>query len=366
MTIWGSTAGSHRGRAIGAASTLLAVGVVVAACSSSSSGGSGREDAAAGASASSIAGQTITLYNGQHEQTTDALVKAFETQTGVKVKVRNDDEDVLAQQIAQEGSHSPADVFFTENTPPLARLDEKGLLAAVDPTALIDVPARYSATDHDWVGVSARLSTLVYNTRDLKPGQLPTSVLGLADPKWKGKLDIAPSETDFQPIVTSVDAQIGDAATVKWLKALKANAGVHSDPDNETLVANVNKGVTQLGVINHYYWYRLRDEVGQAGLHSALARFAPGDAGYLLDVSGAAVLKSSQHQQAAEALVKFLVSRPGQQVLTRSDSWEYPIGDGVTNPALPPLAQAKPKNFSLTRIGDGSKAISLLQQAGLL
>ena len=83
---------------------------------------------------------------------------------------------------------------------------------------------------------------------------------------------------------------------------------MHTDPDNETLVANVNKGVTQLGVINHYYWYRLRDEDGSSGIHSALARFAPHDDGYLLDVSGAAVLKSSQHQQAAQALVKFLVS----------------------------------------------------------
>jgi iron(III) transport system substrate-binding protein len=257
-------------------------------------------------------------------------------------------------------------VFFTENTPPLARLDEKGLLAAAGQPALSAVPARYSASDGKWVGVSARVSTLVYNTDKLKAADLPKSVLDLADPKWKGKLDIAPSETDFQPIVTSVDAQIGDAATVKWLKALKANAGVHADPDNETLVANVNKGVTQLGVINHYYWYRLRDEVGSSGIHSALAPFAPHDAGYLLDVSGAAVLKSSKHQQAAEALVSFLVSRSGQQVLVHSDSWEYPIGDGVTNPSLPPLAQAQPKKFSLNQIGDGSKAISLLQQAGLL
>src|ERR1700759_4006881 len=365
MTIWGSTAGPRPGRMIAAVSALLAGGVLVTACSSSGSTSKQTATQATGSGAS-LAGQTITLYNGQHEQTTNALVKAFEKQTGVTVKVRSDDEDVLAQQIGQEGSHSPADVFFTENTPPLVRLDEKGLLAKVDPAALADVPARYNASDHDWVGVSARLSTPVYNTRDLRPGQLPTSVLGLADPKWKGKLDIAPSETDFQPIVTSVDAQIGDAATVKWLKALKANAGVHSDPDNETLVANVNKGVTQLGVINHYYWYRLKDEVGQAGLHSALAPFAPHDAGYLLDVSGAAGLKSSPHQQAAQALVKFLVSRSGQQVLTKSDSWEYPIGDGVTNPDLPPLAKAQPKNFSLTRIGDGSKAISLLQQAGLL
>jgi iron(III) transport system substrate-binding protein len=363
MTIWGSNGFGRRGRAVVAGSALLTAGAVVAACGSASQQTAAPKAATSG---SSNAGQTITLYNGQHEQTTDSLVKAFEKQTGVTVKVRSDDEDVLAQQIAQEGNHSPADVFYTENTPPLVRLDEKGLLAPVSATALADVPVKDSAADHDWVGVSARLSVLVYNTRDLKPTSLPTSVLGLASPKWKGKLDIAPSETDFQPIVTSVAADIGDAATVRWLKALKANAGVHTDPDNETLVANVNRGVTQLGVINHYYWYRLRDENGSSGIHSALARFAPHDDGYLLDVSGAAVLKSSQHQQAAQALVKFLVSRGGQQVLVHSDSWEYPIGDGVTNPALPPLAQAMPKNFSLRQIGDGSHAVALLQQAGLL
>jgi iron(III) transport system substrate-binding protein len=296
-------------------------------------------------------------------------VKAFEKQTGVIVKVRSDDEDVLAQQIEQEGSRSPADVFFTENTPPLGRLDEKGLLAAVPAQALAAAPARYSASDGNWVGVSARVSVLVYNTSQLKASQLPKSVLGLASPKWKGKLDIAPSETDFAPIVPSIAQDKGDAAAVAWLKALKAlkaNAGSHQDPDNETLVANVNQGTTELGVINHYYWYRLRDEVGQSGLHSRLATFAPGDDGYLLDVSGAAVLTSSRHRAAARALVAFLVSSAGEHILASSDSWEYPVASGVTNPALPPLSSFHPRSFGLTQIGDGSHAISLLQQAGLL
>jgi iron(III) transport system substrate-binding protein len=353
-----------------------AAALLIAACGSSAGSTSSQPAAAAPAaaassgqpasSASSLAGQTITLYNGQHEQTTDALVKAFEKQTGVTVKVRNDDEDVLAQQIEQEGSRSPADVFFTENTPPLAALDEKGLLAPITSQALAAVPAAYSAADKDWVGISARVSVLVYNTDKLKPAQLPKSVLDLADPQWKGKLDIAPSETDFAPIVTSIAQDKGDAAAVTWLKALKANAGSHQDPDNETLVANVNKGTTEIGVINHYYWYRLRDELGQSGIHSALATFAPGDDGYLLDVSGAAVMKSSQHQAAAEAFVAFLDSAAGQQVLSQSDSWEYPIASGASNPALPPLSGYHPRQFSLTQIGDGSHALTLLQQAGLL
>ncbi len=290
-----------------------AAALVLAACgSSSSTAGSG---STSGTTGGPLAGQTITLYNGQHEQTTDALVKAFEAKTGVTVKVRNDDEDVLAQQIQQEGSRSPADVFFTENSPPLARLDEAGLLAPVTPSTLAHVPTADNASSGDWVGVSARVSELVYNTDDLTPSQLPKSVLDLADPKWKGKLDIAPSETDFAPIVTSVAQDKGDSAAVAWLKGLKANAGCHVDPDNETLVANVNKGVTEIGVINHYYWYRLRAEVGpsrdalRAGDLRQRRRRLPARR------VGGGVLKSSRHQAAAQALVAFMVSQAGQQVL---------------------------------------------------
>ena len=274
---------------------------------------------------------------------------------------------MLAQQIEQEGSHSPADVFYTENTPPLARLDEKALLSPVNATALAAVPSADSATDKSWVGVSARVSELVYNTQALKPADLPTSILDLADPKWQGKLDIAPSETDFQPLVTAVAADKGDAAAVTWLKALKANAGKHTDPDNETLVANVNKGTSQIGVINHYYWYRLQLEDGASGTHSALQTFAPHDDGYLLDVSGAAVMKSSKHQAAAQALLSYLVSAGGQQVLAAGDSFEYPVGSDVApNPKLSPFSALEPKSFDLAQIGDGAKAVMLLQQAGLL
>ena len=61
----------------------------------------------------------LTLYNGQHEQTTAKLVAAFEKQSTIKVKVRSGNEAELANQILQEGQSSPADVYYSENTPPL-------------------------------------------------------------------------------------------------------------------------------------------------------------------------------------------------------------------------------------------------------
>jgi extracellular solute-binding protein len=116
----------------------------------------------AGAAAASANG-TLTLYSGQHVQTTDALVAGFEKQTGINVQVRNDDEDVLADQIVTEGKNSPADVIYTENAPALQSLQDKGLLAKVNSSTLAHTPAKYNSANGDWVGVSARVSVLIYN-----------------------------------------------------------------------------------------------------------------------------------------------------------------------------------------------------------
>ncbi len=344
--------------------TIAVVGlgaILLAACSG------GGSTATSSSTGSSGAGVSITLYSGQHEETTAALVKAFEAKTGIGVKVRSDDEDVLAQQIEQEGSRSPADVVYTENSPPLMALEQKDQLAKLDAATLARVPASYSSPTGQWVGVSARVSTLVYDTKALKPSQLPTSVMDLADPKWKGKLGLAPGETDFQPIVTSIIHSHGRDAALAWLQAVKANAESDTYPDNETLVSEVNKGHVQLALINHYYWYRLRKELGAAAMHSALAPLAAHDPGYVVDVSGAGVLTSSKHPTQAQQLVAFLVSAEGQNILATSDSYEYPLATGSpASPELPPFAQLQPNELSVAQLGDGSEAVALLQQAELL
>ena len=241
----------------------------------------------------SSGGRSITLYNGQHEQTTDSLVEGFEKATGITVNVRNDDEDTLADEIVTEGSHSPADVIYTENSPALEYLQGKGLLAPVDPSTLASTPSKYDSPQGDWVGVSARVSVLIYNPGLIAQGQLPSTVLELAEPRYKGKLAFAAGETDFQPIVTSVVRAYGEAAALRWLKGIEANAGSHIYPDNETIADEVNRGAVAFGVVNQYYWYRMRAELGASNVHSRIAYFAPRDPGYVIDVSGAGVLKSS-------------------------------------------------------------------------
>jgi iron(III) transport system substrate-binding protein len=341
-----------------AVSALLAVAVPLSGCGAASS---------KGATGSTGPGTTITLYSAQHPQTTAALIAAFTRKTGIKVRVRNDSEDVLTAQLIQEGGRSPADLFYTENSNWLEQLSNRHLLAPVAAASLAAVPRRDSGAKGDWLGISARISALVYNDK-LSAAQLPHSVLGLADPQWKGKLELAPAETDLWPIISSLAHTRGDAATLKWLEGLKSNAGSNANvPDNETLVSDVNKGNAELGLINQYYYYRMRAELGANAMHAKLALLRPGDPGYVEDISGAGILKSSQHQAAAQKFLAFLVSAEGQRALAHTDSFEYPIHPGVAaNPAMPPLASLHPTGFTPAELGTGLDAEQLLRQAGLI
>jgi iron(III) transport system substrate-binding protein len=311
---------------------------------------------------------SITLYNGQHVQTTDSLVSAFEKlHPDISVAVRSDDEDTFDAQIVQEGSRSPADVFLSENSPALEYLQQRGLLAKVNASTLAKTPSRFNSPTGDWVGVSARVSVLIYNPSLITQRDLPTTVLGLANPKYRGELAFAAGETDFQPIVTSVLKAYGTAATLRWLDGIKSNASAHVYPDNETIANEVNRGAVAFGVINQYYWYRMRAEIGASNMRSLITYFAPHDPGYVVDVSGAGILASSPHRTADQEFLAFLVSRAGQEIIAHSVSFEYPIASGVTTTQPEtPFADLAPYPIDLAQLGTGARAIALLREVQLL
>jgi iron(III) transport system substrate-binding protein len=339
---------------------LIAVWAGAAAASSSVAASTAAPHSVARASAGSL-----TLYSGQHEQTVSKLTADFQRRTGIRVAVRSADEATLANQIIQEGARSPADVFFAENPPALEALAERKLLATVPNATLAAVPRSQSSPTGSWVGISARAAVLAYNTGEIKASALPASVLALAKPAWKGRVGIAPGETDFHPLITAISQLRGPAAALAWLQGIKRNAKLYDD--NELLIAAVNKGAVATGLVDHYYWYRLRDEVGKASTHSALHYFAPRDPGMLVDVSGAAILRSSKHADDARRFLAYLVSTPAQTIIASSESYEYPLGSGVTTHKVArPLASLQPARVTATQLGDGRAALALLQKVGLL
>lgn len=312
------------------------------------------------------ADQTLTLYSGQHPQTVDALIADFEATTGIKVRVHAGEGPEVANQLIEEDKDSPADVYFTENTPELVLLEEKGLLADIAPGALASVPLQYSSMSGKWLGVLARTNVLAYNPSMIKESDLPASLLDFAKPAWKDKVAIAPTDADFLPIVAAVVALRGKDEALAWLKGLKANAQIFDD--DEAVAAAVEGGRVATGVINNYYWDRLAVEQGVDKTKSKVYYFSKGDAGAVVNISGVAVLKSAPYPEAAQKFAAYLVSERAQKLLaTGKINFEYPLRPGVApDPMLKPFDQLQPPALDATKLGDDSNVGELLQEAGLL
>ena len=284
----------------------------------------------------------LVLYSAQHEQMVDALAAAFTKATGIPVRIHQGEAPEIASQIVREGADSPADVFFTENSPELVLLDEKHLLATLPASVTAAVPRRDSAPDGSWVGVFARENVLAFNPTMIGEGALPASLLDLAEPAWKGRVAIAPTDADFLPLVEAVVLTHGRPAALAWLRGLKVNAAVFDD--DEGVVAAVERGSVAAGIINSYYWARLRQEVGPAKTVSRIHHFGGHDVGALINVSGAGVVAASGHRDEADRFVAFLVSRDTEAAIGAGDvDFEYPLAPGVAaNPLLAPMATLQP------------------------
>lgn len=306
----------------------------------------------------------ITVYNAQHEDLLIEMAPIFEKETGIKVRLRNGKDFELGNQLVEEGAKSPADVFLTENSPAMSLVEKNGLLAPLPDATLEKIRPQYRPQSGLWTGWAGRSTVLVYNKHAVKPADLPTSIMDLATPAWKGRVSFAPSGADFQAIVSAVLQLKGEKATAEWLAGLKRNATIYSN--NLVVLKSVNDGLTDTGIIYHYYWYRDRAEAGQNSKDAALHFFGDQDPGAFVSVSGAGVLKSSTKKADAQRFVDFLVSKAGQQALANSYALEYPLNPGVSlKPTVKPFSELDPPTVDVTKL-NGPRVIKLLREADLL
>ena len=320
--------------------------------------------ATAGCDAGASDGPSIVVYNAQHEQLISEIAPGFTKKTGIKVQLRNGSDSELAAQLEQEGDASPADVFLTENSPAMSQVERAGLLRPLPNSALAPIPAQYRPRSGLWTGFVGRSTVLVYNTEKVQPSELPTSLMDLADPAWKGRVSFSPTGADFQAIVSAVLELKGEKATRAWLAGLKAN-GTTYDGNNVVLEA-VNAGRSDVGIIYHYYWYRDQAESGAASDSSKLHFFGHQDPGAFLSVSGAGVLKSSKHASDAEKFVAYLTGADGQKKLAASYALEYPLSSAASlGPPVKPFDELEPPKVNVSDL-DGPAVVKLLTEAGFL
>jgi iron(III) transport system substrate-binding protein len=307
-------------------------------------------------------GPDLTVYSGRSEELVGQLMKDFEKDSGLKIEVRYADSAELAATLQEEGSGSPADVFFAQDAGSLGAVESQ--LAPLPADELAAVPKRFQDPRGRWMGTSARARVVAYSTKRLKESALPDTILDFTKPEWKGRIGIAPPNASFQAFVSAMRLEIGDQRTRQWLEGIKRNKPMLFE-NNIQVEEAIARGEIDVGFVNHYYIYELREERPDAPVANHYLR--AGDPGSLVNAAGVGVLKTSEHKENAEKFARFLISRKGQVYFTHAE-WEYPVTAGVAPPkGLPPLEQlVGPQKVSLGDLGVKLKStLKMLDEVGL-
>ncbi len=335
-----------------ALTATLALAAALAACG-------GDDDDAAGGEP-----RTLTVYSGREEELVAPLFELFEAESGINVQVRYGDSAELAATIAEEGDSSPADVFFAQDPGSLGAVEEAGLLAELPEETLGKVDERFRDPDGHWVGTSGRARVVVYNTEALSEADLPDSIFDFTDPRWRGKIGLPPTNASFQAFVTALRLTAGEEAAREWLEGIKANEPKLYEK-NTPVVEAAAAGEIEVGFVNHYYLYIVKQEQPDAPVANHF--LAGDDPGALVSVAGVGILADAENDEAARRFVDFLLSEAGQRFYAEEAAEaEYPLVEGVEPRAgLPPLEDLQGPDIELDELGgELERTLELLNEVG--
>ncbi len=305
----------------------------------------------------------LTVYSGRTADLIGPLLEQFEGQSGLKVKVRYGDSAEVAGAVLEEGNKPRADVLIVQDAGNIGQVAKAGRLLPLGPDTVDKVPAQFRSVDHLWVGLSGRARVVAYNTDRVREEELPDTIEGFTDPKWKGRVAWAPTNGSFQAFVTAFRAMKGDAAAEAWLRGIKGNEP-KVFPNNVAILDAVGRGEVDTGFVNHYYLYRARAE-GHAG-KAANKHYGSGDPGGLVNVSAAGILRGSEHSANARRLVDFLLSDQAQRYFAEK-TFELPVVPTVqADPSLPQITALARPQVDLGRLDDAKGTVDLLTRLGIL
>lgn len=304
----------------------------------------------------------LIIYSGRSESLVDPIIRQFADTTGIDVQVKYAGTSALAATLLEEGGNSPADVFYAQDPGGLAAVSE--MMVALPGDVIAMTPEWARSNDGTWVGITGRARVVVYGTEALTEADLPDDLWGFTEPRWKGRVGWAPTNSSFQAMVTALRVGWGEERTEQWLRAMLDN-DVQNYPKNTPQVAAAADGEIDVGLVNHYYLYRFIAEEGEdfAARNAHLRAAGPGA---IVLVSGVSILKTADNPENAEAFVRFLLSKVAQQYFAGS-TFEYPLVEEVRpSVLLTPLEGIGQPDITLADLGDLAGTQAMLQKVGAL
>jgi iron(III) transport system substrate-binding protein len=275
----------------------------------------------------------LTLYTSLAPTESQPLTQAFEKKYGIKVELWRALSDRVVQRVVSESraKRYVADVIET-NGPEMESIAREKMFVPIYTPYLADLPPASVPAHRLWLPDRLNFFVVAWNTTKVRKEELPATYLGFIDPKWKGRIGIEATDSEWMAALVK---KLGQEQGMTFFRKL-AEQGVEVRKGHVLLAQLVAAGEVPVGLT-----------IYSGNAESLKRKGAPIDWMPVQPVAarakGIAVVRNAPLPAAALLFVDFVLSPEGQKlyeslgrapVSTKVKSYlndfEYTVMDSIT------------------------------------
>jgi iron(III) transport system substrate-binding protein len=252
---------------------------------------------------------TLNVYTSLAVPDITELAAAFEKKYGIKVKYWRAAQDAILHRVLAEAraGHATVDVLQTNDAELEAMVREKLLVKASSPYDA-DLVKGAIRPHRQWVGVRLSIIGQAYNTKLISDEDRPKTYQDLLDPKWKGKLTLESTETDW---FAAVVKELGEEKGLKLFRDIAATNGFSMRQGHTLIAGLVASGDAPFALATYDHGVqRLKDKGAPINFYTIAPSFAR--------VSGLAISRTPANPHAAVLFYDYMLSPEGQTILEKA------------------------------------------------
>ncbi len=273
---------------------------------------------------------TVVIYTSEDRVFSEPVLKDFEKQTGIKVKMVFDTEETkstgVMNRLIAEKNNPQADVYWANEPIRAVILKKKGILDAYKTKNFNQIKNSYKDNDGYWTGFSARARVFLAHK---KASYKPDSYLSYVNPAAKGHAVIAnPLFGTTTTYIAALYIALGDKQGKEFMRNMKLNdiAITGSNGESTDLVV---KGETYFSLVDS------DDAINHIRAGKSVQIIFPDQKngiGVLILPNAAMMIKNCPHQENAQRLIDYLISVEVEKKLAFDDCAQIPLLRGVQTP----------------------------------
>lgn len=251
---------------------------------------------------------SLVIYSPHKANMINPIVKEFQETTGIKVEIVAAGTGELLKRVQSEKDNPLGDVMWGGGAESLNAFKE--YFAEYESPEAKDIDANFIDKDKKWTGTSPLPMVIMYNTKLVKPEDVPTSWEDLLDPKWKGKIayaDPTRSGSSFTILATMLTAH-KDKEDDGW-KFIK---DLYTNLDNKLISGSsgVYKGVSEGEYAVGLTLEKAAMEYIEAGADAGIVYPSEGTSSA---PDGIAIIKNAKNTENAKKFLDFVLTTKTQQ-----------------------------------------------------